>query len=266
MKKHFILSVLFTLSTLSSASAEVLKPLPQFDWSTVINVPPVPEQNVGNQVLHFKMTNKPYTLNKSAVDFVNTNLSVAKQLSSDAEVIRFGSDAVTLQDGAYIEVGTGVGRTTNFIAALNPIKTISSFDSFDGLPIDWDRPDVKISVGTFAYKDKNFFPPVLANVNIYKGLFADVLPIFQQEMLKSTPIAFLHVDSDIYESARDTFVALKNNIVPGTIIVFDEFYNYENCENHEMKALQEFLKSSGYKAEYLAYNSNHEQIAIRIVK
>lgn len=44
-------------------------------------------------------------------------------MHSDADVLRYGSDQVTLL-GVYIELGIGVGRTVNFIAALNPTKKI----------------------------------------------------------------------------------------------------------------------------------------------
>ncbi|HXF29087.1 MAG TPA: hypothetical protein VN457_04495 [Chlamydiales bacterium] len=56
----------------------------------------------------------------------------------------------------------------------------------------------------------------------------------------------------------------SDQIVPGTIIVFDEFYNYPGYERHEFKAFQEFLARKGYKADYLAFNINHEQVAVRI--
>jgi hypothetical protein len=49
------------------------------------------------------------------------------------------------------------------------------------------------------------------------------------------------------------------------VIVFDELYNYPNYAQHEWKAFQEFLHRTGYECEYLAYNVNHEQVAVRII-
>jgi hypothetical protein len=40
-------------------------------------------------------------------------------LTSDAEVLKFGSDHAQLE-GLFIELGVCTGKTINFIAALNP--------------------------------------------------------------------------------------------------------------------------------------------------
>jgi predicted O-methyltransferase YrrM len=73
-------------------------------------------------------------------------------------------------------------------------------------------------------------------VELYGGLFKDTLTTFKKEILQKTPISFLHVDCDIYSSTKDMFEALGDNIVPGTIMVFDELYNYPGFDKHEWKA------------------------------
>jgi hypothetical protein len=56
-------------------------------------------------------------------------------------------------------------------------------------------------------------------------------------------------------------------IKPGTIIVFDEYYNYPTATEHEYKAFMEFMASrSDINLEYIAYNPVHEQVAIQIIK
>lgn len=232
-----------------------------------INVLPALQGEKGYQVLHFKSTNKNYKSNKDAVDFVEKHLSSAKELhsDSDADVLRFTSDHTQL-DGFFLELGVATGRTINFIAALNPQKSIYGFDSFEGLPEDWVRADVTVLKGAFAAHKNDFAPPVLTNVTLFKGNFADVLPEFKSKILKDAPIAFLHVDCDIYESTKGALDILASNIKEGTIIVFDELYNYPNYAHHEWKALQEFLASNGFKAEFIAFNAEHEQVAIKIIK
>ena len=91
-------------------------------------------------------------------------------------------------------------------------------------------------------------------------MFHDTLPQFKEQVLKSNPIAFLHIDCDIYASAKEIF----DHIVPGTVIVFDEFYNYPGAEEHEFKAFQEFLDRTGKKPVYLAYNQYFEQAVVQI--
>jgi hypothetical protein len=234
-----------------------------FDWGTILAIPPGTGETIGNQILHFKSQNKPYWENEQAQLFVEKYLSGAEVLASDAEVLRYGSDCVKLQ-GLFIELGVCTGKTINFIAALNPHQKIHGFDSFEGLPEDWIRYDKIISAGTFGFKNPNFLPPVLHNVELIKGWFKDTLEAFIE--VREEPIAFLHIDSDIYSSASLAFEVLGARIRPGTIIVFDELYNYPGYENHEFKSFQEFLKKSGFKARYLAYNIYHEQVAIEIVE
>lgn len=234
----------------------------RFDWSLVINVPSFATDVKGNQIFHFSPKNK--TPDPESQEFIKKYLSCATQLTSDAAVLKFASEAVTV-DGAYLEMGVCTGKTINFIAALNPLKTIQGFDSFEGLPEKWDRQDVIVDKGTFGFKNQQQLPVVLHNVVLYKGWFKDVLPEFKSVILKDTPIALLHIDSDIYSAAKTIFDVLGNNIVPGTIIVFDELYNYPNCFAHEKKAFDEFLLEHNLDAQYLAYNINHEQVAVRII-
>jgi hypothetical protein len=257
----FCLIFLFT----NKAHASDLTPLPPYDWSKVLKIFPIEQPNEGNQILHFSHRNKHYSFNKEAIEFVNKYLKKAKQLESDANVLKYASEAVKIK-GAYIELGSASGRTANFIAALNPTQKLYGFDSFfDGLPAKWIRPDVDIEAGTFAYRDKSMVPPqVLDNVILYNGPFSKTLPLFKKVILKDAPIAFLHVDSDIYTSAKQAFDVLGSNIVRGTIIVFDEFYNYPNSKEHEFKAFQELVKTHNLDYEYIAYNMNHEQVAVRI--
>ncbi|MBM3468027.1 MAG: class I SAM-dependent methyltransferase [Alphaproteobacteria bacterium] len=257
--KNFFLYILFFISYIS---AEELKP---YDWSQVLEIPPGTDRYQGAQVLHFKSADKHYGKSLEALKFVDENLLHAKRFQSDAEVIKFASESVTLSDGMFIETGTCTGKTINFIAGLNPHRLVYGFDSFEGLPEAWIRKDMVFQKGTFAFKKDAPFPAVLQNVRLYKGWFKDALPVFKAKILKKTPIAFLHVDCAIYSSTRDVLTILGDNIVDGTIIVFDELYNYPGYENHEWKALQEFLKEKHYRVEFLAFNENHEQVAVKII-
>lgn len=259
MKKMTFLTIFTALFT-NFALAQVPS---SYDWSKALADSFNRPKFEGNQILHFNSRNKHYMLSEQARTFVSTYLSNALPLNSDADVLRFASDSVTL-NGGYFEMGVCIGKTINFIAALNPTQTIYGFDSFEGLPEDWDRDDQVIPMGTFALKNPDEMPFVLHNVKLYKGWFKESLPAFKKNFFNGSQLAFLHIDCDLYSSTVDVFEALDENIVPGTIIVFDELYNYPGAERHEFKAFTEFLRRSGLNAEYLAYNINHEQVVIRI--
>jgi hypothetical protein len=246
------------------AKDELLKPLPPSDYSKQFNVNAPAHREKGFNILHNKSANIPYTENPSAVEFVKNFMVGATPLEADAEVLAHACAAAKNNNGEFLEMGVGMGRTINLIASLNPKKTIYGFDSFEGLPENWDKGDKVIPKGVFAVKDSNYAPSVYRNVELYKGLFKDVLPKFKAQILRDQVIAFLHIDCDSYTPTSEVFNILESNIKPGTVILFDELYNYPNYEQHEWKAFQEFLAKTGYQFEPLAYNINHEQVAVRI--
>ncbi len=215
----------------------------------------------GNQVLHTRPNDKTYQRSGEFIEFVESAFKGAVSLESDAAILRYASDQVGI-DGVFIELGTGMGRTTNFLAALNPQKTIYTFDSYLGHPSDWDKGDKVLPKGFFAWPEGEKLPPLLNNVRLIQGWFADTLPSFAQTL--EEPVAFLHVDCEIYESTAQALDFLSPKMTEGTILLFDEFYNYPNYRNHEYKAFQEFLEKYSFEAEYLAYNAFHEQAAVRI--
>ena len=165
----------------------------------------------GNQILHFNSSNKKYK-EKTTLDFIKQNFKDSKPIDSDAGILRYASNQVAI-DGLFLEFGVCTGKTINFIAALNPKKTIYGFDSFKGLPEDWDQgPNTNgkrkiFKKGTFAFVDENKLPNFLHNVKIYKGLFKDVLPEYKKNN-KNKAIAFMHIDSDLYSSVLKQFLII----------------------------------------------------------
>ncbi len=235
-----------------------------FDWAQLVKMPTVSEEwHTGHQILNFYPMDKDYRDSPAARAMVTKNFGNAIALNTDAALLKFGSDHVTLR-GAFLEMGVCTGKTINFVAALNPEQLIWGFDSFDGLPEPWTRTDITAPEGTFRVNVEGWTPPVLHNVALVKGMFQETLPQFKEQVLKSGPIAFLHVDCDIYASTKEIFDQLTDNIVSGTVIVFDEFYNYPGAEQHEFRAFQEFLDSTGKKPVYLAYNQYFEQAVVQI--
>ncbi|HSX03608.1 MAG TPA: TylF/MycF/NovP-related O-methyltransferase [Rhabdochlamydiaceae bacterium] len=238
----------------------------KFNWDEVVVMPQVePYWWAGRQVINFYPCDKYYADKEEVKKFVEMHFSAAKPIDTDAGHLRYCSDQVAI-DGAYLEMGVCTGRTINFIAALNPEKVVYGFDSFEGLPSDWIRSDASVPKKTFAFKNPQILPAVLHNVRLVKGMFEETLPKFKEQSLKSTPIAFLHIDCDIYEATKTIFDILGSNLVPGSIIVFDEYYNYPGYEQHEYKAFQEFLERTGKRAKPLAFNQYFEQASFIIIE
>ena len=77
-------------------------------------------------------------------------------------------------------------------------------------------------------------------------------------------IAFVHIDSDLYSSAKTVLSNLAPCIKPGTIIVFNEYFNYPNWKKHEFKAFQEFCAEYAVNYDYLCWGQF--EVAVRIAE
>ena len=151
----------------------------------------------------------------STAEFIIKNANNAKLFDDKASNLKYALSQVEL-DGLYLEFGVFKGTTINLISSEKKDKIIYGFDSFEGLPEDWTAREPK---GTFDVEGN--FPQVNKNVRLIKGWFNNTLPNFVEE--HSENCAFIHVDSDLYSSAKTVFSFLKDRIISGTVIVFDEY-------------------------------------------
>jgi hypothetical protein len=190
----------------------------------------------------------------STCEYIEKTMSSVKPQKSVFEVLDYAIQATTIE-GLVCEFGVFSGRSINHIASKIS-RTIHGFDSFEGLPEFWRDGFDK---GAF---EMNTLPRVLANVELHKGWFEHTLPQFIQD--HSEIITLLHIDCDLYSSTKTVFEYLGNRIVRGTVIVFDEYFNYPFWQQGEFKAFQEFISDYNLQYRYLTYNLNHEQVAVII--
>jgi hypothetical protein len=157
--------------------------------------------------------------------------SIRKQLIESTKKISLS--------GYWCEFGVREGRSLGWLIDQYPQQIIHAFDSWQGLPEDWNH-------GTGKVADMSCEPPeVPKHIKLHKGWFKDTLPAWKQN--HRGPIAFLHMDADIYSSTKEVLMSLNDQIVPNTIITFDEFCNFRlsgkmsKWQEHEFKALVEWL-------------------------
>ena len=164
---------------------------------------------------------------------------------------------VTL-DGAVAEFGVYKGTSLTQIAKFFPDLTVHGFDSFVGLPGAWGGT----SKGAGAF-DIGAKPPELSvsNVEFHVGWFDATVPVFARE--HTGPFAFAHLDADLYSSTKTVFDHLEKWFVPGTVVVFDEYFGYHGWQRHEHKAFQEFLTRTGLSFE--AISLGHMNLAVRLL-
>lgn len=200
----------------------------------------------------------PYTglkerAHRDTLDFITAEMPDALAFDTPRELMHYALSRVTL-DGLFAEFGVNEGGTISYIAKQKPGRTIHGFDSFEGLPEDWSGN--AMYAGYFNRKGR--LPKVPANVTLHPGWFDATAPKFAAE--NAAPMAFLHVDCDLYSSTVTIFDALADRIVPGTVIMFDEYFNYPNWKAHEHKAFVEFQQKSGKTFKYVGYSI--QQIAV----
>jgi len=178
----------------------------------------------------------------------------------DTDVVLFEGLKLASSDGLFAEFGVWRGSTINKIAErVSECTTVHGFDSFEGLPQDWWGPYRK---GLFD--TKGGLPHVRANVELHQGWFDATVPQFAAQH-PETPIAFLHVDCDLYSSTKTIFDCLGKRLRPGSIIVFDEYFNYPGWREHEYKAFQELVTAHSLRYRYVAYNTCEWNAAVQII-
>ena len=145
--------------------------------------------------------------------------------------------------GCYLEFGVFKGKTARRILRKMPAdRLLFLFDSFCGLPERWtwgDQPGQMIERGAFNLGGK---APNLQDerCRYVVGDFADTVEPWIQEW-PDVDISFIHIDCDLYTSARDCLLSLVYHgmIRPGCIIMFDEIQGFARWKEGEWKALVE---------------------------
>ena len=143
--------------------------------------------------------------------------------------------------GDVVECGLGEGNTFAMMAYFigregrQPPRALWGFDSFEG----WPEPDLsdasprKPTRGEWKVSEEMVlrrfeesglsreFPGL--NLRIAKGFVGDTLPSFSKDR---HPIAFLHLDLDLYPGYHDALEYLFPLVVKGGLVLFDEYQEY----------------------------------------
>lgn len=73
-------------------------------------------------------------------------------------------------------------------------------------------------------------------------------------------------DIAVSHATLDGGMVLEFGVFSGaTVIVFDEYFNYDGWRQGEFRAFQEFVTEANLGYEYLTYNHRHQQVAVRII-
>ncbi|MFM9828611.1 MAG: class I SAM-dependent methyltransferase [Sphingomonas sp.] len=133
----------------------------------------------------------------------------------------------------YLEFG--VHRGESFARWLDIHRHADSrfagFDTFTGLPTEWGKylPQGHFDTGGDTPQTTD------RRATFIKGLFQNTLPGFLGSHSGGRQLV-IHNDSDLYSSTLYALATLNDRIVPGTILLFDEFAS----PMHEFRAWNDY--------------------------
>lgn len=159
--------------------------------------------------------------------------------------------------GSIVEFGCYAGTTALFIRRLldhyGEPHEFHVYDSFEGLP-DKTSADMSVVGDQFVTGKlcvsrrqlvENFKKAGLQLPTIHKGWFADLAP---SDIPSAIMFAFL--DGDYYESIRDSLHLITPKLLPGAVIVIDDYAS--EALPGAAKAADEWARARGYDIRSVA--------------
>ncbi len=154
-------------------------------------------------------------------------------------------------DGAAAEIGTYRGGTAYFIAAtfaevIGQPAVVEVIDTFEGHPQDklsehdsQTHKDPSLFTDT-TYEDVVRYLAPFESVTVHKGEFSTVAPRLPDQQYR-----LVHVDVDLYEPTLDCLRYFGPRLVPGGVIVVDDFGS-PGCPGVDRAAKEWFDANQGF--------------------
>ena len=169
-----------------------------------------------------------------------------------------------LGTGALIEIGVWRGGTGALIAVQAKRCGIADqvflCDTFTGV-VKAGPKDSKYRGGEFADTSRQMVEELifnkmsLSNVEILEGVFPDETGV----QLEALQFRFCHIDVDVYQSAKDIVDWIWGRLVPGGVIVYDD-YGFFFCDGIT-KVVEEQM---GCSDRLVLYNLNGHAVIIKL--
>jgi O-methyltransferase len=168
-----------------------------------------------------------------------------------------------LPSGHIMEIGVWRGGTGVLIArqAKNSKIKESVFlcDTFKGV-VKAGSNDTAYQGGEHADTGREMVEVLLSengldNIEILEGIFPDQTA----EKVESLKFRFVHIDVDVYQSAKDVNEWIWNRLVPGGIVVYDD-YGFASCDGIT-KYVEE---QTGMDDRIIIHNLNGHAVVVKI--
>lgn len=203
--------------------------------------------------------NIPLALQRAALaettEYVRSHMAGVPSFRNPRALLLAAAQHSRRVEGLVLEFGVWKGETLRLLAKTID-QTAYGFDSFQGLPEDWRSG---MHAGVFALKRP---PRVPANAELVIGWFDQTLQPFLAN--HPGPIKLLHIDCDLYSSTVTVLSRCVDRLQIGSVIVFDEYFNYAGWQEGEFRAFQEVIAARHIGYRYLGYARADEQVALEI--
>jgi hypothetical protein len=163
----------------------------------------------------------------------------------------------------YYEFGTGEGNSLkHYLKALKDLSPIWKkfsnlsdfriflFDSFEGLPeysdekdknFAWSKVEFKGTVEDIKNVIERTYHRIISNVTFIKGYYEETLTERLIKELSQYPPSLINIDVDYYKSAKIALNFVGKIAQEGTIVYFDDIYEYlGNPTKGELAAIEEY--------------------------
>jgi hypothetical protein len=155
----------------------------------------------------------------------------------------------------YLEFGVAGGATIAKWTSLNLNQNsrFYGFDSFEGLPSDWHTLYTKGTFGTHG-RTPNIDD---RRVEFVKGWFHKSLPAFLADFTSPRRLV-VNIDSDLYASALCVLTTLDRWLIPGSLVIFDEFRDVLN----EFDAWCDYCTAYWREARGVCFTPRYRKVAL----
>lgn len=155
----------------------------------------------------------------------------------------------------YLEFGVHQGDSIRYWSKLlrNPCSHLHGFDSFLGLPHDWSlegHPRAYFSTGGQVPEVDD------PRIEFFPGWFEETLPKYSWPDHEVLVVMF---DADLYSSAATVLRYVKEKLVPGSYLYFDQLHHHSD----ELRAFAEFLDENDMRFRVVAATEELKCVAFQ---
>jgi len=175
------------------------------------------------------------------------------------------NDEVRKLRGAMIEFGTAQGGSSRELARLAPSRSLYTFDVMTGLDKrDFDPTlDNRSEVGYGKWTvTPDQWLHLYPNVEFIGGRLEESLPTFGATH-PDERFVLAYVDVNTYKSTSEAFDFIRNRMIPGGLIVVDDYSGRDQC-NGAKKAADEFVERESERLALHSYSPSDFPGELRI--